>query len=57
MMECTDFIVSTSSNDKNTHTAVIYQPSGTSAITFLPDLANYMKRNINMTGDLITLGD
>ena len=56
-MECTDFIVSTSSNDKNTHLAVIYQPPDTSTTAFLTDLANYMERNTNVTGDLILLGD
>ena len=56
-MECTDFIVSTSSNDKNTYLAVIYWPLDTSTIAFLMDLANYMERNINITGNLILFGD
>ena len=56
-MECTDFIVSTSSKDKNTHLAVIYQPLDASTIAFLTDLANYTERNINMAGDLLLLGD
>ena len=57
IMQCTDFIVSTPSNNKNTHLAVINWPPDTSTIAFLTDLANNMERNIKTTGDLILLGD
>ena len=56
-MECTDFIVSTSTKDKKHTSHSHISTPGTSTIAFLMDLANYMERNIHVTGDLMLLGD
>ena len=54
-MECVDFNLNC--NRHNILLAVIYRPSDTSVLKFANELAVYMERNINTTGEQIIVGD
>ena len=54
-MECVDFNLNL--NRHNILLAVIYRPPDTSVLKFANELAVYMERNINTTGEQIIVGD
>ena len=54
-MECVDF--SLNLNRYNILLAVIYRPPDTSVLQFANELAGYVERNINTTGEQIIVGD
>ena len=54
-MECVDFNLNL--DRYNILLAVIYRPPDTSGLHFANELAAYMERNINTTGEQIIVGD